>query len=176
MNINRKSRIEILENNFSDIFISVEAIMFANIKIFKNSLVIISDGILYINETDLGFVNLLLEVYPDFKNFKIGNDLFIEHPKICNNHNHLNNNIDNGNIKVSNGTTNRWNKNHFCIAGVPTTKDLEDLPTNQYNGIEYSSWGYSIDLKSLKILSGFYKRDGIFYEKTGGGFDDLIVR
>lgn len=165
-----------IDTSNPDIFISGEDIMFSNIKILKDSLVIISDGILYINETDLGFVNLLLDLYPDFNNFKIGNDLILEHPKNCKLNQRINNNIDNGNIEVSNGTANRWNKNHFCIAGVPTTKDLEDLPTIQYDGVEYSTWGYSIDLKSLKIISGFYKRDEIFYEKTGGGFDDLIVR
>lgn len=78
-------------------------------------------------------------------------------------------------VKVSDETINRWSNDHFCKSGVPTIFDLENLPTIYFNSVEYSTWGYSINIKTMKIDSGFYIKNGTFYEITSNGLDDIKV-
>jgi hypothetical protein len=172
--IKRKKTIEV-DNTV--VFIAEMDIFWNGIKIFKDSLVAVKNKKIFINEMDTTFKHLLLEIYPDVSEYLSDNDeLVIPHPQDCKDHYFFDNEFLNGAIIIETGGMSRWNRDHFCISGVPKKEELINSPTFKYNGIEYSSLGYQMNIDTMELDGGFYKKDGVFFEMTGDDMDDLEVK
>lgn len=160
-----------------DIFTAGEDFSWGSVPILKDSLVVIKDKLIYVNETDLDFIHMLLHLYPQFEQFiNAKRCLLLPHPSECNYHYTVDNELNNGCVEIKAGSLSRWNRDHFCYDGSPSKKSLEELPTFEYRGRTYSSWGYQISIATKEIEGGFYKKDGKFYEMVGQGMEDLEVK
>lgn len=168
--IKRKNTIEIDE---MDVFIANNHVIWNGITIYQNSLVVIYDGNIYVNETPLSFFSILSGLYGDqLTKMNYGNSFILEHPQSCK----FKRRGHEDNIIIESGSISRWNKDHFCYSGPPRRKYLDEIPTFKYNGVEYSSWGYKIYIDSKEIEDGFYIKDNRYFEMIGGDLEDLEVK
>lgn len=166
-------RSDTIEIDKTDVFIAGKDIIWYEITIYKDSLVVIYDGYIYINETPLGFFSLLDNQYGDkLLEFKKGDSYIFKHKKACR-FNHLG---LGDKITIKNGSLSRWNVDHFCYSGPPSGKDLDELPKFKYKGRTHSTLGYKINIKIKEIEGGFYKRDNKFFEMVGDGVEDLKIK
>lgn len=171
------TRKKTIDENINDIFIVEEDTDWNGIKIFKNSLVTVDDNYIFINEMDTNFNYLLLKIYPEVSEYLSDNkDIVIPHPQECKHHLLFDNELYNGSVRIETGVTSHWNKDHFCISNVPKKEELISFPTFKYKGVEYSSWGYKINIDTKDIEGGFYKKDGKFFEMTGERLEDIEVK
>lgn len=168
--IKRKNTFDI---DKTDVFIAEKDIIWNGINIFKDSLVVIYDGYIHVNETPLSFFSILDGLYGDQPNRMNDGDSFVlKHPQDCK----FNRVGHEDNIIIESGSISRWNKDHFCYSGQPRRKYLDEIPTFKYNGIEYSSWGYKIYIDSKELEGGFYIKDNKYFEMTIGNMDDWEIK
>lgn len=172
--IKRKNSIDVSK---TDVFIAEKDIIWNGINIFKDSLVAVYNKKIFVNEMDTNFKYLLLEIYPEVSEYLSDNDeLVIPHPQDCKYHYLFDNEFFNGAIIIETGGMSRWNKDHFCISGVPKKEELINSPKFKYNSVEYCSWGYQISTDTKEIEGGFYIKDDKYFEMTSISLKDIEVK
>lgn len=168
--LKRKNTIEV---DKTDMFITENDIQWNGITILKDSLVVLYDGWIYVNEAPLIFFTILKRLYGDkLSDFKNGDIYIFNHSENCN----LNILGVDEKVTIRNGSLARWYLDHFCYSGPPNIKSLDEIPTFKYKDRTYSSWGYQFNIITHEIEGGIYNENGKYYEMTNGDMSNWEIK